>query len=452
MKKKNYTTVHITAAAWFLTCCSLFLISHRRGLLALTALLNVVNLILYYRRRASVRRYLFFLSAAAVILCLAYMLSRNDYIWYLTCILSAFDGAAGLIRLLKERLSVWKLTFTDDKISWLAHLAALLLLTYSTVRLSLLSFQPAGMVRAMNPEAVNTYDFPPAVRETYEEKYTALRNIPYGDEYPNSVFDLLMPEGEKHPVFVWFHGGGFAGGSRGSEDRTREFFITLMREGYAVVSADYALSPDYGYPVPLRQAEQLIRYLTEHQEELNISADTMILGGTGSGAEIALQYLTASFNPAYAEKTGIQPVPKETLKAAYLISACWQPQFSDETNFVLTDFLMYQQSRSYYGSCFLHESANARLADCTPYITSDFPPLLIGEGNTGTYTIQAHRADELLNRLSVPHTAKIFDAAGNNKNLIGISFDTEYNSYAGAVHGEFIRFLREHGLSFKDGQ
>lgn len=442
MKRKNTTTVHIAAAVWFSAVCSLFLISHRKGLMTLNIILCLINLFLYYRQKPEHRKLLSVLSLLCLITAAVWLIMGSEYAWYASCILSSIYGTAELIRYLKLNISVWKRSFTDDKIYWLLHLGMMTLLMYGFVRLSLLSFQPDDMVRRMNPQAANITEYAPVTEEEYAGDFQIIRNIQYDTEYPNSVFDLMRSGKENAPLFVWFHGGGFISGSRDSEDRTQQFFAALLKEGYDIVSADYALAPDYRYPVPLIQAERLFLFLQDHQDELQISTNSIVCGGTGAGAEIVIQYLCAAYNPAYASETGLTPVAKEQLKAAYLVSACYQPQYSDETNYPLTDFIMYQQSRSYY-SCFsLHESKDAKRADCTAYITDDFPPLLIADGNTGTYTVQAHRMDDLLTERGIYHETDILDAPANNKNLIGISFDTEYNTY-GVVHGKFLQMLRD---------
>ena len=63
MKRKNTTTVHIAAAVWFSAVCSLFLISHRKGLMTLNIILCLINLFLYYRQKPEHRKLLSVLSS-----------------------------------------------------------------------------------------------------------------------------------------------------------------------------------------------------------------------------------------------------------------------------------------------------------------------------------------------------------------------------------------------------
>ena len=83
-------------------------------------------------------------------------------------------------------------------------------------------------------------------------------DVKYSDRYPNSFFDLWMPDssGEKRPTVVYFHGGGFIFGDKstgdpmsagGSADKITE----IVKAGYNLVNANYALAPGYRFPVQI---------------------------------------------------------------------------------------------------------------------------------------------------------------------------------------------------------
>ncbi|MET0716875.1 MAG: alpha/beta hydrolase fold domain-containing protein [Pseudoxanthomonas sp.] len=88
------------------------------------------------------------------------------------------------------------------------------------------------------------------------------------------------------PALVYLHGGGWSIFSIDTHDR-------LMREyahatGAVVVGVEYALSPEYRYPVALEQCVDTVRWLREHAEELRIDATRLALGGDSAGANLAL--------------------------------------------------------------------------------------------------------------------------------------------------------------------
>ena len=74
-----------------------------------------------------------------------------------------------------------------------------------------------------------------------------LRDITYGNE-PGQVIDAFLPDGgeETRALFLYFHGGGLAGGSRrGAEKRLAPL---LTSSGIALASADYRMYPGAKYP------------------------------------------------------------------------------------------------------------------------------------------------------------------------------------------------------------
>ena len=67
-----------------------------------------------------------------------------------------------------------------------------------------------------------------------------LRDITYGNE-PGQVIDAFLPDGgeETRALFLYFHGGGLAGGSRrGAEKKLAPL---LTSSGIALASADYRI-------------------------------------------------------------------------------------------------------------------------------------------------------------------------------------------------------------------
>lgn len=88
------------------------------------------------------------------------------------------------------------------------------------------------------------------------------------------------------PVLVYLHGGGWSIFSIDTHDR-------LMRE-YAhasaavVVGVDYALSPEYRYPVALNQCVETVRWLRANADELRVDSSRVALGGDSAGANLAL--------------------------------------------------------------------------------------------------------------------------------------------------------------------
>lgn len=142
-----------------------------------------------------------------------------------------------------------------------------------------------------------------------------INDIAYGTEYPNSYLDIIYPDSNTEmdrPTLFYFHGGGFLGGSKNMGDpmtanEATALLDDLCAQGYNIVNVDYALVPDYRFPVPLKQVSQAIRFITEHQDEYHINMDNVVLMGSSAGAIMTAQYATLLSSPEYAALLEVEP-------------------------------------------------------------------------------------------------------------------------------------------------
>lgn len=88
------------------------------------------------------------------------------------------------------------------------------------------------------------------------------------------------------PVIVYFHGGGWVWSSVDTHDRlARE----LARDsGCAVVSVDYALSPEAVFPQAIEECAAVARWLGEHGALWGLDPARMALAGDSAGGNLAL--------------------------------------------------------------------------------------------------------------------------------------------------------------------
>jgi len=194
---------------------------------------------------------------------------------------------------------------------------------------------------------------------------------------------------------------------------------------------------DYRFPAGVIQLDSLFEYLSAHQDELNLPMEQICLCGTGSGADIALNYTAACRNKEYADLIDLHPCIKD-IQGLVLVSALYDPSLAMDTGLILTDYIGYQQYRTYYNTLDLSSVSY----NVSAYIDSSFPPCIIADGNTGTYVRQAHRMDELLEEKNVYHISLLNDDASSQKELVQKSFDLEQSHFTSALQGRFIDLLR----------
>lgn len=91
--------------------------------------------------------------------------------------------------------------------------------------------------------------------------------------------------GERLPAVVFFHGGGWVRSSVETHDRlARE--IALVTDA-AVVSVDYALSPEARFPHALEECADVTRWLRLNGASLGIDTGRLVVAGDSAGGNLA---------------------------------------------------------------------------------------------------------------------------------------------------------------------
>ena len=156
-----------------------------------------------------------------------------------------------------------------------------------------------------------------------------VNDVCYGGKYPNSHLDIYYPDGDKtvkRPTVIYLHGGGFIFGDKVMGDplaaetgRDSDFCAEVAKQGYNVISPNYALAPEYHFPVQLEQVDQLLSYLTKNHEYYGLDIEHVFLGGGSAGACLSEIYGAMLVNPEYADKIGFRPSVRKEQIAGLLI-------------------------------------------------------------------------------------------------------------------------------------
>ena len=83
-----------------------------------------------------------------------------------------------------------------------------------------------------------------------------IENIKYAGN--GCELDVFLPDCEKFPVFVFFHGGGLTAGDK---SEANAFWEYLVSKGVAVVSANYRTYPDAVYDEFLRDGAAAVAWV-----------------------------------------------------------------------------------------------------------------------------------------------------------------------------------------------
>jgi len=251
---------------------------------------------------------------------------------------------------------------------------ALVLLTHTQIIVGAIQSLSAGTVKTTNTYVPEGEPMD-AVRDNGQRIVT---EIAYADEYPNSFLDIIYPDSDtsvRRPTLVYFHGGGFFGGSKSVGDPLASSDVTALLDdlcaaGYNVVNVDYGLVPDCHFPIPVIQANQALAWCSAHADEYGLDMSDVTIMGSSAGAIITSQLGAVISNPEYAIALGIEPALEPGQIRALVIDDA--PLVYDEFS-LGTKVLVGNYVR---GTIFLSKE-EVRLYDATQWVTPAYPPAVL---------------------------------------------------------------------------
>lgn len=262
-----------------------------------------------------------------------------------------------------------------------------------------------GTIQKLSASTVNTANVYEPLGEPMEglkdNGQYIITEIKYSEDYPNSYLDITYPNKDRdasNPTLIYFHGGGFFGGSKSVGDPLAESDATALlddicAEGFNLVNIDYVLVPEYHFPDPLIQANEAFRFLMEHSEEYHLDMNNVVIMGSSAGAIMASQLGSVITNPDYADTLGITSVLKpEQIRAVVIDDApLVYDKFPLGTKILIGNYVN--------GSIFLNREEIEHYNNIL-WIDSNYPPaVLLGS----EYYVDMRDMDEALTEVGVIH-------------------------------------------------
>jgi acetyl esterase len=119
------------------------------------------------------------------------------------------------------------------------------------------------------------------------------------------------------PVLIYFHGGGWVWSSIDTHDRLAREYSSAGE--VAVVSVDYALSPEAKFPQALEECTAVTRYVSSHGAEWGLDPSALFVGGDSAGGNLALAtalLLRDTGGPALRGVVAVYPVCDSAMDTA----------------------------------------------------------------------------------------------------------------------------------------
>jgi acetyl esterase/lipase len=142
---------------------------------------------------------------------------------------------------------------------------------------------------------------------TFAAEPVVTRDVSYTDAKDKlQSLDVHAPaQGEKHPVIVWIHGGGWKAGDKGSLQKKPK---ALVEKGFVLVSLNYRFMPAVTVKDMMGDLAKGMRWVREHVAEHRGDPERIVVMGHSAGAHLAALLCT---DDRYLKTAG---VPMNCLK------------------------------------------------------------------------------------------------------------------------------------------
>ncbi len=219
------------------------------------------------------------------------------------------------------------------------------------------------------------------------------------------VYRLKTMKGNKLPVIVSVHGGGWV---YGDKERYSFYCMDLATRGFAVVNFTYRLAPEFQFPASLEDACLVFDWVLNHADEYGFDINNIYAVGDSAGAHLLGMFSGLCTNAEYAKKFSFSAPNDFVPKAIVLNCGAYKLELSDEPNDMNTN-LMYDLLPN-------HGTAEEmELIDVTSKVTPGFPPTFYVTA-TGDFLLdQAPLLEKALLENKVPHEFHFYGS--ENKEL-----------------------------------
>lgn len=254
--------------------------------------------------------------------------------------------------------------------------------------------------------AVNAKDDKMSSKAALPGGVTKISDIPYVDDGPKGhLLDVYYPENNSGllPVVLYIHGGGFIGGDK---LHTRQYCVTLAKEGYVVFNINYRLAPDYKHPAQITDVLSAMSWVNEHCASYHGDRARVVLAGDSAGAYLAAVSACICTNGSMAGALGFKPAfSRQEIKGVLLFSGLYDLETTATRKYagIKSDIELL------LGTSSIKSYENLALYSVTKNITDKFPPAVVSSGEVDGLHPESVELVKVLTENNIYCKALLFD-------------------------------------------
>lgn len=250
------------------------------------------------------------------------------------------------------------------------------------------------------------------------------------DLYLDIYYPKNVKQGQKLPMVIYTHGGGWTAGSRhGAANASfKTVHTALLEKGFCIVSVSYRLWKQNGTTAMrdcVIDCKDALRYLSKNNKELGVDTNRFYAFGDSAGGQIA-QMLVLSSPESLEGDAALKNYGYKMVAGVSWYGPC---DFEKTSLFNHDDRINF---RDRFGPRILMADTKEKdklelYREMSPinYITKNSPSLLMIQGDSDT-TIpvkHAYYMEEKAKKVNAPVTIKIVKNAGHNWRKVGADID-----------------------------
>lgn len=233
------------------------------------------------------------------------------------------------------------------------------------------------------------------------------KDLAYSSAYGKNTLDLYYKnQSVKSPVVLWVHGGAFVAGDKAGVEN---WAVMLAENGFKVAAMNYQLAPEAAYPKQVEQVCSAFEKLDELKEKYSLDMNHIIIAGDSAGAHIASQFILVHSNSDFSKNLGLSsPIDKNSLKGALLFCGPYDLKSMLGVNHYLIRYFVNKLGQCYIGGLNWKKSKNFSLVTPMNFVTSDFVPCYITDGNKGSFEAHGKALAQALKNCGVDTEERFF--------------------------------------------
>lgn len=223
-------------------------------------------------------------------------------------------------------------------------------------------------------------------------------DIQYGEDEKWNVLDVyhLKDVDKVQPTIISVHGGGWV---YGDKERYQYYCMDLARRGFSVVNFTYRLAPEFKFPSPIIDTNNVFIWIAENAEKYNIDRNHLFLVGDSAGAQIGSQYLALFTNKEFQKLYNFK-VPDDKVKIVGAALNCgaydFKHQVINESNALTAAYIDNS------------DKLQMKQVDTIANITEKFPPTFVMTSSKDFLRPAAEPFYNLLKSKNVPCEYKLY--------------------------------------------